>query len=312
MAYYDKEQIEKANSFNLVDLLRSSGHILVPERSRGEYHLQEHDSLKISEYKNRWHWFSRDTGGKNIDFFMQYEGLSFVDAVDRIYALSGNVAHGVAAEAEKAKPAAAHIADTEHREPYKMPERNKDDRRAYAYLVKTRGLDPKLVSRLLKSGHVYESEKRHNVVFVGTDYKGNVTSSFERGTGEKRFAGDTAGSDKRYRFRIVSPGSQKVNVFEAEIDMLSYISMNGLKKENYIALGGVSTLALDAFIKESGICIDHINLCLDNDEAGNTHAKQIADEMKDYIVTREVPKYKDFNEDLKAMRSLEVDKDLNA
>jgi len=312
---YSKEEIELANSYSLPDLLRKSGYILVPDR-RGEYHLQEHDSLKISEHAG-WKWFSRDMGGKNIDFFMKYENRDFISAVDKIFSLTGDLdrksdaARRSAPEnSAKHSPEKVNVPAERDREevPFKLPEKNENNRRVYAYLVKTRCLDPALVKGLLDSGYVYESENTHNAVFVGTDYEGNITSAFERGTGTKKFARDAAGSNKCYRLRVVSPGSKKVNVFEAEIDMLSYISMHGIRNENYIALGGISPLALDTFMKESGLDIDSVNLCLDNDDAGIVAADLIKNELQkkgDYIITREVPSGKDFNEDLQRQKSVE-------
>lgn len=306
---YSKEEIQRANSYSLPDLLRMGGYILVPDR-RGEYHLQEHDSLKISEH-NGWKWFSQDIGGKNIDFFMQYENLDFLSAVERIFSIAGEVLRD---EKEKIDPGSDHNRASDHKadtdafaeKPFVMPPRNDNDRRAYAYLVKTRCLDPKLVSGLMKSGHLYEAAGTHNAVFLGTNYEGNIVSAFERGTGPRKFARDTAGSSKSYRFRIVSPGSDKLNIFEAEIDLLSYISMNGLKNENYIALGGRSSQALNAFLKESGIDIKSVNLCLDNDEVGNKASESIKRDLEgfgNYNITRDLPKNKDFNEDLQMLRS---------
>ena len=269
--YYSKEEIDIANSYCLADLLRRNGYTLVPE-SGGQYHLREHDSLKISGTDGKWYWFSRQQGGKNIDFFMTYEDLDFTKAIEKILSTVGYAQ----AREDKDKDRRTENqmqAKSEEREPnrdadFKLPERNETNRRAYAYLTKTRGLDPKLVISLLNSGHVYEAKNTHNVVFVGTDYNGKAVSAFERGTGEKKFTRDSCGSNKHFRFRIVSTGAEKVNVFEAEIDMLSYICMYGLKNENYIALGGVSTPALEAFLDHEKH-IRSINLCLDNDPAGD-------------------------------------------
>lgn len=193
-----------------------------------------------------------------------------------------------------------------------IPEKNEDSKRVYAYLTKTRGLDPKLVKALLKSGHLYESKGTHNVVFLGTDYRGNIVSSYERGTmSDKRFTRDTEGSDKRYRFRITAPEAEKVNVFEAEIDLLSHITINGIRDENYIALGGTSDTALMAFL-DARPDVHEVNICLDNDAAGEKAYLKIADSLKNegYIVTRQRPVYKDFNEDLIAfLKKAELEKE---
>ena len=97
--------------------------------------------------------------------------------------------------------------------------------------------------------------------------------------------------------------------------MLSYISMKGLRDENYIALGGVSPLALDTFLKECGAEIQNVNLCLDNDDAGIVAADLIKESLLrkgKYAVTRELPAGKDFNEDLQRLRSAERSRETEA
>lgn len=156
----------------------------------------------------------------------------------------------------------------------------------------------------MKQGAVYQSKDYGNVVFVGHDYAGRPASAFKRSTISNPVAGeyvrsDENGSRKEYRFRIENPASKVVNVFEAEIDLLSYLSMRPAadRSENYIALGGVSDKALMAFLVNRDI--DHINICTDNDPAGNNFAAEIFDKLKDtYTVTREKPLLKDFNQDL--------------
>lgn len=74
----DLEFIRKARNADLLDYLHSQGYRLVKSSPR-EYRLLDHDSLVISN--NRWHWFSRDTGGNTLDFLIKYEGKSFNDAV---------------------------------------------------------------------------------------------------------------------------------------------------------------------------------------------------------------------------------------
>lgn len=290
--HFSKEEIEKLNSLNLVELLRKDGYNIVA--AHNGYYLEEHDSLKISEY-NGWKWFSQDKGGKNIDFFMQYEDMDFITAANHIVQLSdATYEHTDAITKEK-----KYIEKDVNKIEYKKPTANIDNKRAFAYLTQKRCLDKSLVKSLMDTGYLYEDKEHHNVIFLATDYDGNVVSSFERGTTEKKFAGDTPGSIKDYRFRITSPGSDKVNIFEAEIDMLSYISMYGLENENYISLGGVSTRALDAFLNESGINVSTLNICLDNDKIGNQAAEKFKQKYSEnYEIKRDLPKFKDYNEDL--------------
>ena len=50
--------------------------------------------------------------------------------------------------------------------PFVLPLKNSSHSRLKAYLCKTRGLDPRIVSELLKQEAIYQ-DSRNNVVFVG-------------------------------------------------------------------------------------------------------------------------------------------------
>ena len=290
--FYSKDEVNMANSFNVIDLLRYAGYILVKES--GHYYLKEHDSLKISE-TDGWYWFSKGIGNvSNINLFMELENLSFVEATSRILSIMNAPSEMAPLEearyvSKKSNPDGIYI----------MPEKNEYTNRIEKYLIEKRKLDVGLVKWLIKTGKIYESKGNHNVVFVGKDYDGNVVSSFERGTAEKKFAGDTLCSNKDYRLRITNSKSRTVNVFEAEIDMLSYICIKKNMAANYISLGGLSMRALNRFLLESKNDIKIINLCLDNDHWADLAAERFKKAFNtDYIVTRELPKLKDFNEDL--------------
>lgn len=66
----------------------------------------------------------------------------------------------------------------------------------------------------------------HNVVFVGFDSDGIPRHAHKRGTCQKGqpFKGNVEGCDPRYSFRWIGK-SNTVYVFEAPIDMLSFISI---------------------------------------------------------------------------------------
>ncbi|MFR2018575.1 MAG: DUF3991 domain-containing protein [Eubacterium sp.] len=53
-----------------------------------------------------------------------------------------------------------------------MPKRNDNMRRVYAYLINRRGIDRDVIYTFAHCGLIYESEKYHNVVFVGKDNQG--------------------------------------------------------------------------------------------------------------------------------------------
>ena len=182
-----------------------------------------------------------------------------------------------------------------------MPERNESMRRVYAYLLLKRGLDKDVVSAFSKKGLIYESADYHNVVFVGDDKDGKVRHISMRGTGTtSNYRGNVPNSEPEYSFHWTGK-SDKLYLFEAPIDMLSYITMHkeGWDKHSYAACCGVGDKVLDQMLKDNPQ-IKKVYLCLDNDEVGKKFDERISDKLFEKGVACKilVPKNKDWNEDL--------------
>ena len=68
-------------------------------------------------------------------------------------------------------------------------------RRAYAYLLNRRGIDKNVLNAFAYRQMIYESEKYHNVVFVGYDLNGVPRHAHKRGSGsESSYKGNVTGS----------------------------------------------------------------------------------------------------------------------
>ena len=93
----------------------------------------------------------------------------------------------------------------------------------------------------------------------------------------------------------------EVYVFEAPIDMLSYITMNkeGWMEHSYVCLGGVAADALRNVL-DNNADINKVYLCVDKDEAGDKTVRRISPELDERGVEYErlLPEGKDWNEDL--------------
>ena len=177
-----------------------------------------------------------------------------------------------------------------------FPEAENNDR-IISYLTENRGIDKNMVEEWIGSGDIYEEKKHHNVVFVGRDADGIPRYAHCRGTGETKYRGDVAESDKSYGFCHRGTDNQ-LFVFEAAIDLLSFIQLfpKDWKKRSYLSLGGISSAALMAFLSERPQ-ITSVFLCLDNDHAGNEASEKLAIEIPDgYSVIRLKPSRKDWNE----------------
>ena len=298
--YVTPEMIRLAKNQDVFDILVRDG---VPmTHSNGIYRLREHDSLVITPSKG-FYWFSQGYGSRNpIMFYMKVYGLEFVKAVYHVLdVINLDYTHMSIDDLKRNKEKAKKLDDKKE---FILSEKADNNRKVFAYLTKTRCIDRELVNKLIEQGSLYQDDKYGNVVFLGKDYDGNVRSAFRRTT----FTGDDlsfksseqVGSKKEYRFRIENENSSIVNVFESEIDLLSYITMRKDydTEENYLSLGGVSEKALEAFL-ENRQDIQEINICTDNDLKGHEfYGKVIEDYGDRYLVTREIPVNKDFNEDL--------------
>ena len=238
-----------------------------------------HDSLKVRG--NKWHRFSNDTGGYPIDFLMEFYGKSFPEAVEMLIGEKG-----------EGQPGAVPAPSPE----FHLPLRNVTNANARKYLVTERGIDEGLVDLFMKTGDIYEDADHHNVVFVGRDSQNLPRYAHCRGTRDK-FRLDVGGSDKAYGFSHQGK-DDKVCVFEAPIDLLSFINLfpKNWQDHSYLSLGGVAYKALQKFMEDHKD-IRTIYLCLDNDEAGEAACIHLNKEIPlDKSVYRMKPPVKDWNE----------------
>lgn len=299
--HFTEEEKYRANEIDLIDFLQSKGEKLL--RSGREKRLDSDRSITIRG--NRWYDHSNGEGGLAIDFVQYYYGLSFPEAVQT---LLGN-GHGETYGAVKDK-------EIEEEKPFILPSRHSDMRRVFAYLIKARHIDRDIISFFAKEKLLYEScelsmDKRkeyHNAVFVGLDEKKVPRHGHKQGlyTKGKPFKGNVDSSNPCYSLNYMG-GSNKLYVFEAPIDMMSFITMNqeSWKEDNYLSLCGLSEKAMLKMI-EVYPNINEVILCLDNDIAGIEASEKFEDILLNKKVNCKIlfPKYKDWNEDIKASLNL--------
>ena len=296
------DMIELARSQDVFDILQRTGEPLV--KKDGQWRSVEHDSLVVTPDKG-YYWFSRSEGSRSpIDYFVNVHGMSFQEAVKTVLdAINRGIIY-TQQPVQEQRPA---------KNPRFRPlPRAKSNLDAYNYLTQERGLDAQLVRGLMKKGIIYQTDKYKNVTFVGTDFDGVVVSQFARcydeDSGASKFRRfDAWGSSKAYRFRIENQDCPRCNVFESEIDLLSYLSLRPEteRTENYISLGGVSPKALYTYLQHRPDTTK-INICTDNDKAGEKFARAMQMRLgDDYEVSREAaPIGKDWNESLVRLRDL--------
>jgi hypothetical protein len=251
------EQIQQAKQVDLLGYLQSREPDNI-HKVGSEYRLRDHDSLTISN--GRFHWHSRGIGGSNaIDYLTKVRGFGFVEAVQSLVGVSVPAYSTV----QECKPRA-----------FVLPDCNGDNERAIAYL-QGRGIALPLIQDCIRRGALYE-DTRHNCVFVGFDDSGTPRYAALRGTvGD--FKHDVAGSDKRHNFLLppVNTNTPIVAVFESAIDSLAHATLRSEFDGYRLSLGGVALSALVQFLTLHGE-VGYVDVCTDNDEAGDACAAQIA------------------------------------
>ena len=282
---FSDEQLERASKIDLVDMLQKQGEKL--KREGVVYRWMRYDSTVLCE--NKWYRHSREVGGGPIQFMQHFYGMSFRDSVKHL--LDGEEGHEFiqAEHSVREKPE------------FKVPPLSKNMHRTFAYLIKTRGIDAEVVQHFVGEKKIQETEEYHNVAFCGYDKNGEMKQMHLRSTiPGNRFFQDIDGSDKQFYFRHEGTDNE-VYVFEAPIDMLSYITMNkeGWKEHTYVCLGGVAADALRNVL-DNNADISKVYLCVDKDEAGDKTVRRISPELDERGVEYErlLPEGKDWNEDL--------------
>jgi len=314
--YFTKKQIEQANRVSIEELANLHG-FQMENSSRGKaLHAKKSGGLYIFPNNNRFHCFTEDISGGAIDFIMHYENLSFTEAVARLLNTDAVIYE------EKIQPY-----QPEEKGELILPEKEKDYKRAYWYLVSKRGIDPQIVSKLMNEHKIYQQKDNGNCVFVGFDKDGKSKYCAVRGTFDKEgksFRMDVTNSDKAYPF-VLEGKSDTVFVCEAPIDAMSHATLEkhhrlDWKADSRISLGCLSDNALQTYLTYH-TDIRKIIFCLDNDynaklkdgspapNYGQEAAHKFYEkyEKLGYQVGIQTPQFKDFNQDLVETRKASND-----
>ena len=284
---FSDEQLQRASGIDIVAMLQGQGEKL--KKQGRVYRWMRYDSTVID--RNRWYRHSREIGGGPIQFMQHFYGMDFVEAVK--YLLDGEEGAELVQASRNPEP----------KLPFTPPKLSKNMHRTFAYLIKTRKIDADIVQHFVNEKKILETEEHHNTAFCGYDEKGEMKQMHLRSTlPGNRFFMDIDGSDKQYYFRHIGTNSD-VYVFEAPIDMLSYITMNkeNWQESSYVCLGGVAIDALKNVLSTNEQ-ISKVYMCVDRDDAGDKTVKRIGDELNEmgYEWERILPENKDWNEDLTA------------
>lgn len=324
---YTDEQIRRVRQTDMLDFLgRYEG--LTFRRTGKVYTCVQHDSLIVQADRQRWFWNSRtsetnkEAQGLNVlDYLEKFKGYSWQEAMAFMLGEGKDVA--------RSNVDTAALSKKEEKKEFEKPEKDTGQyKQVFAYLTKTRCIDPSVVSYCVKHDLIYQEKKfkggkfvGYNAVFAGYDENGEMKFAECKVTNQyaKQFNINVTGSDKQYSFNITNRTADTdrstVFVFEAPVDLLSHATMYVLAekkkaaaedrepntdiwlKQNRLSLSGRSMWVLEKYLERNSD-IKNIVLCLDNDYWGQKSCAEMQEQLGGrYNVTVHHAKYgKDYNE----------------
>ncbi len=293
---FSEDDLYRANNADLVSYLGGCGGHVKKVGSTYQYVYTDgsgtHDSVTV--HGGKWYDHKNQRGGYAVKFLQEFLNFSFQDAVVEL--LGGHCSAQTVSSPGAAPESVV--------KPFELPEPNSNMRRVFAYLTKQRFIDPQIISHFAHEHKIYEDSKYHNAVFVGMDENGTPKQASVRSTISfgKIFRLTVANSDTKYSFSHFG-NDGKLFVFEAPIDMLSFITLyqKDWKDHSYIAMNGVYESAILKAL-ENHSELKSVYLCTDSDEGGIEAAERLRDILREHGYTdifRIMPQQKDWNECLK-------------
>lgn len=311
---FTEDELQIAKSVDLTAVAVSLGYTV--KRVGRYYTLKEMDSIRIYD-KSHWYRWSRQydkgsNGGSQIDFLRVFAGMEVKEAVFWLLDFAGYRRILNAEESVSLKHQVTPVKEAEEKKPFVLPYPSADNSYLYDYLNHDRAISRMVIDYFVNQGLIYESRHYHNVVFKGNDRNGVTKFASMRGVFDKEgkpFKCDVAGNDKSYGFNVANDDSTELIVFEAAIDLMSYVDIFADFESNKLALGMLADAPLETFLSEHKQ-ITSIKFCLDSDGPGRKASEELM--SKYYGLGYDVKDcpppagYKDYNDWLKAQRELVV------
>lgn len=259
------QEIRKLSAF---DYLKNYQPNMLIKNGRTDYYHREHDSLHFSNGK--WYWWSQGKGGTSaLDYLVTVEGFDFKDTCNYLLDLM-----------KISAPVTTYYYPKQTK-PFELPIKDTNNDLIIRYLCNQRKIDKDIVDYFISVNQIYQDKQFKNVVFVG--YDGDQPAYAFKRSIFKNYKLDHSGSNKAFSFSFTNSNSSILHVFEASIDLLSYMTILKLdhqdfKQYNYLSLAGASDkiaskteadipIALKSFL-ERNKNIKTIIFHLDNDEVG--------------------------------------------
>lgn len=274
-------------------------------RSGGEMHWRIPGEESVSIRGNMWYSHYRGEGGDAISFVRRFFHMDFKEAVRFLLEQS-------------AVPAAGPVqCERQEQKQLRLPPKDSSEEQVRRYLTGIRKVSADVAGYFIETGQVYQSRAEDvrqgkaqcNLVLVGMDRDGAPRQAHIKGMRQRAFRYDAPGSDKAYGFRHMG-GSGPLYVFEAAIDLMSYVSLypEDWRQGNYLALNGTAEAALFRTLEEYPE-VRGVVLALDNDAGGIEGVMRLTGRLREkgYTdVSVQLPAWKDWNEELKARGGMDA------
>lgn len=293
-----KTDLEEIKKISITEYARQMG--FTPVKIGSYYTLKEHDSVRIDPRKNIFFRNSTGDRGTVIDFVMAFKGVSCGEAIKLL-----------CDEIELPKVYKEQNSVPQKKKELILPAKARNMKNVFAYLVKTRCINQKIVQEMVDRDMLYQDE-RNNCVFVSRNENGKSVFATVRGTNtDKKWVGDVSGCDYSHSF-FIDNCSRNLIVTESVIDAMSMMDIKEQKGENHQEYNYLSVSGLGKSREALGYHLgktlyDIVFLAFDNDDKG----REITKEMKKHIesinqdisVSMLIPEAaKDWNEELQKER----------
>ena len=265
-----KTDLEEIKKISITEYARQMG--FTPVKIGSYYTLKEHDSVRIDPRKNIFFRNSTGDRGTVIDFVMAFKGVSCGEAIKLL-----------CDEIELPKVYKEQNSVPQKKKELILPAKARNMKNVFAYLVKTRCINQKIVQEMVDRDMLYQDE-RNNCVFVSRDENGKSVFATVRGTNtDKKWVGDVSGCDYSHSF-FIDNCSRNLIVTESVIDAMSMMDIKEQKGENHQEYNYLSVSGLGKSREALGYHLgktlyDIVFLAFDNDDKG----REIAKEMKKHI-----------------------------
>ena len=288
------------NNIQLTEVCNRLGLPIIKHGYGGNYKVKNFGGLIIKDS----YFYQHSTGekGGDIKFVMLTEGCSYQAAIELVKELFKDDV-----------PQNSTVLSTQYSVHEKEEKNNifisptwNNDHKIINYL-ESRCISRNLINQEIKANRIKGvSIKGHlNVAFLCYDLTdlSLIKGAIVRGI-EGPFKGILIDSDGDYGYCISSNQSsvKSIYIFEAPIDLLSYLTMYQQDPNIvYAAMGGVKPRVVEKLIERFNP--SSITCCTDNDIAGDKFYNELKHLYSNLRIRRQTSKLKDWNEDLQNLQS---------